>query len=254
MQKMLIADDQVPNGNLSSEADIRDHYGRLYGDPGFAEGFVFIRRLINLLRTRGYSVDSANTPDRVIELAKNETYNLVVLDLGWYTVEKMPKDEKMVLGWKLAEEIKRNSSAQILMFSNRLYEDQELAHTAAEKKCLPVYKSYDDACLKNLLVTIRWAAFHKSSAETLTEEQKFYSFKMYRWLSKVLLASILGSLVLLLATVILVVTNNTETTVASSIFGVVSTLLAVLFISMFLHIRRIFLDKTKRDLIYLYYE
>jgi hypothetical protein len=223
MQRLLIADDQVPDSNLSSENEIRDHYARLYRDQGFAEGFVFLRKLINLLRARGYNVDCANTPDKVIDLVKTETYNVVVLDLGWYAIDNMPKDDKMILGWELADEIQRNSSARILMFSNRFYEDQELARTAAEKGYLPVYKSYDDACARNLLVTIRWAALQKSHTETLSEEQKIYSFRMYRRLSNVLLASIISSLVLLLITVILVVTNKTETTIASSIFGVIAT-------------------------------
>ncbi len=82
MQRVLIADDQVPDSKLSSDEEIRDHYTKLYKDREFAEGFVFIRKLINLLRARGYSVDCADTPAKVIDLVKNETYDVVVLDLG----------------------------------------------------------------------------------------------------------------------------------------------------------------------------
>ncbi len=223
MQRVLIADDQVPDSKLSSDEEIRDHYTKLYKDTEFAEGFVFIRKLINLLRARGYSVDCADTPAKVIDLVKNETYDVVVLDLGWYTIENIPYDDRMILGWQLAEGIHRNSSAQILMFSNRFYDDQELARTAAEKGCLPVYKSYDEACARNLLVTILWAILKKSLTETLRDEQKLYSFRMYRRLSNVLFVSIVSSLLLLLSTVVLVVTNQTTSTIASSIFGVVAT-------------------------------
>jgi hypothetical protein len=109
------------------------------------------------------------------------------------------------------------------MFSNRFYEDQELSKTAAEKGCLPVYKSYDEACARNLIVTVRWATLQKNPTETLSDEQKIYSFRMYRRLSNVLLVSIISSLLLLVFTVVLVVTNRTASTIASSVFGVVAT-------------------------------
>ena len=223
MQRVLLADDQVPDSKLSSDEEIRHHYTTLYKDKEFAEGFVFIRKIINLLKARGYHVDSADTPAKVLDLVKRETYNVVILDLGWYTAENIPYDDRMILGWQLAAEIHRNSSAQVLMFSNRFFEDQELSRTAAEKGCLPVYKSYDEACARNLIVTVRWAMLQKNPAETLSDEQKIYSFRMYRRLSNVLLASIIASLLLLLFTVGLVVTNQTASTIASSVFGVVAT-------------------------------
>ena len=222
MHRLLIADDQVPDSSLSSEEEIRNYYLKLYKDSGFAEGFVFMRKLIKLARERGYEVDCVSTPPKVIDLVKKETYEVVVLDLGWYTFDKLPYDERMVLGWKLAKEIQQNSSAQILMFSNRFFEDQELARTAAEMGCLPVYKSYDEVCARNMLVTILWATLRKNLADTLTNERKIHSFRMYRRLSNVLLASIMSSVILLLATVVLVVRNAAQTTVASSIFGVVA--------------------------------
>lgn len=223
MKRILLADDQVPDIKLSSDDQIRDHYTSLYKDKGFAEGFVFIRNITNLLKTRGYHVDLADNPRDVLDLVKAETYDVVVLDLGWYTVENMPYDDKMILGFELVDEIQRNSSAQILMFSNRFYEDQELARTAAEKGCLPVYKSYDKACARHLIVNVLWACLQKGPAERLSDEQKFYSFRMYKRLSTVLLASIASSLLLLLIAVFLVVTNETTATVAASAFGVVST-------------------------------
>ena len=222
MHRLLIADDQVPDSSLSSEEEIRNHYLKLYKDSGFAEGFVFMRKLIKLAGERGYKVDCASTPSEVIALVKKETYDVVVLDLGWYTFDKLPYDDRMVLGWKLAEDIQQNSSAQILIFSNRFFEMPELARTAAEKGYLPVYKSYDEICSRNALVTIQWATVRKNPAETLINERRIQAFRMYRRLSNVLLASIISAVVLLLATVVLVVRNAAQTTVASSIFGVVA--------------------------------
>jgi len=221
MYRLLIADDQVPDSNLSSDQEIKEHYMRRYQDSGFAAGFVFMYNLMNLLKTQGYEVDSANTPAKAIELVKRSSYDVIILDLGWWTAKKK---DKMILGWQIAKEMQRNSPAQILMFSNRFYEDQELAETTAEMGCLPVYKSYDDACTKNLVVTIRWATLRKAPGQVLDEETKAYSFKMYRRLSNVLLGTIIATVILLLVSVGLAAKGLTGPTVISTIFGAMSTL------------------------------
>ncbi len=229
MPRVLFADDQIPDSTLFSCSDdeIRDHYTKLYRKEKFAEefaeGFVFMRRLVNLLKSRGYQVDTADTPATVSDLAKRTTYSVIVLDLGWWTVQDMSYEDKMVLGWSLAAEIRQNSSAPILMFSNRFDKDAELARTTAEKGCLPVYKSYDEACGKHLIVTMLWAALQKSFAETLDDEERIHSFRMYKRLSAVLLASIVCALLLLVVTVVLVVAQQTKFTIASSAFGIVTT-------------------------------
>jgi hypothetical protein len=223
MYRLLIADDQVPDSDLSSEKEVMDHYSNRYQDSGFAAGFVFIYKLMNFLKSQGYEIDSANTPSKAIELAQKGGYHVIILDLGWWTIENMKYEDKIVLGWRLAEEMQRNSPAQILMFSNRFYEDQELAKTTAEMGCLPVYKSYDDACTKNLLVTIRWATLRKTSGQVMDEETKAYSFKMYKRLSSVLLGTIIAAVILLLFSVALAAANLTKANMISSVFGAVCT-------------------------------
>jgi CheY-like chemotaxis protein len=89
MTRILIADDQVPDSTLSSENEVRDHYMALYQDPEFAMGFVFLRRLILLLRERAYELDCANTPDAARDFAKRNTYDAIILDLGWWTLESL---------------------------------------------------------------------------------------------------------------------------------------------------------------------
>jgi len=223
MFRLLIADDQVPDSKLGSEREVRDHYLERYRDPGFSEGFVFIYRLVNFLKENNYKVDVADTPAAALELVKKYTYDVIVLDLGWWTIDGMAYDDKMRLGWQMAEEIRKTSPAQILMFSNRFYKDETLAKTTAEMGCLPVYKSYDDVCARNLLVTIRWATLRKPLAQVISEETKAYSFRMYRRLSSVLLGAIVSSVALLLVSVSLAALQKTPETVIASVFGTVST-------------------------------
>src|SRR2546423_10800041 len=155
MTRILIADDLIPERSFSSDQEVRNHYLMKYKDDRnaveLAEWFVFFRKLMLLLRERGYEVDGANTPVTALDFVKRNTYDAIVLDLGWYTLENMSYDDKMLLGFSIADQIRQYSPAQILMFSNRFPERSDLAATAAEKGLLPVYKSHDEACMYHLL-------------------------------------------------------------------------------------------------------
>jgi len=229
MFRLLIADDQIPDSNLSSEEDIREHYSKLYQSKGFVEGFVFMYNLIHFLKEYNYVVDCANNRSMAITLVKTKTYDVIILDLGWYP--------DMTLGWEIASEIQQHSSAQILMFSNRFVERKgkvdpkevsplELGKTTAAHGCLPVHKSYDKIFMDNLLIAVRWATLRKSPDELLVAKRKDYSFKMYRHLSNVLLGTIIASVACLIILICLIgyaftTGNNVEQKALASISGVI---------------------------------
>ena len=231
MPRVLIADDQIPDNELLSDQDVRDHYSTLYGQDAdgreFIEGFVFLRKLTLLLRDRGYDVDCANTPAAVLHLATHNTYDAIILDLGWYTVENMSYDDRMRYGFSIADQIRQHSSAPILMFSNRFPERNDLAETAAGKGLLPVYKSDDEACKLHLLVAMKWVMHGRTLADRLREEQKMHALRMYRLLSYVLVIAIAAGVILLGTTTIAVVIRNGDLTLASSLFGIVSSFISV---------------------------
>jgi len=116
------------------------------------------------------------------------------------------------------------------MFSHQFYENQELAATAAEKGCLPVYKTYDDACARNLLVTVKWAANRVSAQTGRIEELKDFDLGEYKLLSRLLLVSIAAAIALLLVSVLFVVVNLTAATVISSTFAIVVTTVDALLV------------------------
>ena len=66
MTRILIADDLIPERSFLSDQEVRNHYLMKYKDDRnaveLAEWFVFFRKLMLLLRERGYEVDGANTP------------------------------------------------------------------------------------------------------------------------------------------------------------------------------------------------
>jgi CheY-like chemotaxis protein len=223
MKKILIADDQVPRGDLHTKEAIRSYYSKEYNDPEFADGFVFLYKMIKTLKARGYSVDAVNNPKAVLKAVRKEQYDAIVLDLGWWTVTDMEYDDKMILGWSLSEQLKEHSSAPIIMFSNRFFEDENLSRTAAENGLLPVYKSFDDACLKQAIVTIRYVTMKKPFSVIIQERQTNHAFKMYMRLSTVLLWAIVLSVVLLLVSVVLTIKKPSLDSTVSSIFGFILT-------------------------------
>jgi CheY-like chemotaxis protein len=227
MFSVLIADDMVPDRSLTSEENVREHYSSLYPGTEFADGAVFVYKLLNLLRSEGYSVDLANTRADALRLAASESYDVIILDLWWWAEKEIKSDdEKKVLGFQMADEILRaNPSEQILMFSSRFFQDAGLAKTAAEKGCLPVFKSYNDVSAKSLLVTIRWVLFRKACAERVLDQVKLISLKTFRQLSTFLLCSIISATVLLFFAVLLALFKKTDASIVASIFGTVATFL-----------------------------
>lgn len=216
-QRVLLADDQAPDPKMRhlSDAELRQHYLEKYKDHGFAEGFVFLRGLVKKLGVHGYSVDCANTPEEVVKQCSKpgNIYDAIILDLGWFTVTTMSYDQKMQLGWDLAEKLRQHQSAPILMFSSRFLEEERLAQSTAEKGLLPVYKTSDEACADHLLVTVRWAASSRSAAELIDQQRKLLELRVqqekelralrtYQWLSNILLGSIVLSLTLMAVTVV----------------------------------------------------
>jgi CheY-like chemotaxis protein len=252
MTRVLLADDQAPDPKMRhlSDAELRQRCLEEYKDllvevevpdtekENFADGFVFLRKLVNQLQERGYTVDCATSPEEAVEKAKSNVYDAIILDLGWFTVRTKSYDEKMRLGWDIADVLRQHQSAPILMFSNRFLQDAQRAQTTAEKGLLPVYKTSDEACASHLLVTVRWAASSRSAAELLEQQRKLWellaeqevklgSIRTFRWLSNILLVSIVLNVALIAVTVVFTLVHfDRKVADVSSVLGLLSTLIS----------------------------
>jgi CheY-like chemotaxis protein len=258
MIRVLLADDQAPDPKMSdlSDAELRQRCLEEYSDlleqekvpntkwPDFAEGFVFLRKLVNQLRDEAYSVDCANTPQEACDQCSkaDNVYNVIILDLGWFTDRTMSYDDKMRLGWKIAIDLQKHQAAPILMFSSRFLEDKRLAQTTAQNGLLPVYKTNDQACADHLLVTVRWAVFapemlkerRKLSEQIAKEQQQLVelkatesSLRAYQWLSPILLGAIVLNVALIGVTVVFTLVHpDTDAAKVSSVLGLLSALIS----------------------------
>ena len=264
MTLVLLADDQAPDPKLGhlSDAELRRHCLEEYkdllaeekisdaGKADFAEGFVFFRKLVNQLLEEGYAVDCVTSPEEAIEKAKSNVYDVIILDLGWFTVRTKPYEEKMLLGWKIADDLRQqHQSAPILVFSNRFWKETPRAQTTAQKGLLPVYKTNDEACASHLLVTVRWAAYapkmleeRRKLAEQLATERRLVleerqrvveleakasSLQTSQRLSLILLGSIVLNVALIAVTVVfMLVYPDREVAKVPSVLGLLSTLIS----------------------------
>jgi CheY-like chemotaxis protein len=262
MTRILLADDQAPDPKMDhlSDAELRQHYLKYehqefveeYERQEFAEGFVFMRELVKTLRVHAYKVDCANTPEETAKKCAEpgNIYDAIILDLGWYTVTTMLYDKRMLLGWDIAEKLRQHQSAPILMFSSRFLKNERLAQSTADKGLLPVYKTSDAACADHLLVTVRWAASSRSAAEVIDQqrkllelrvdqEEKLRSLRTYRWLSDILLGSIVLSVALMAVTVVfMLVYNDKNAASVSSVLGLLSTFISSVIYQFIRYYRR----------------
>jgi CheY-like chemotaxis protein len=238
MIRLLLADDYVPDGNLSSDQAIRDHFLHQYSNDQnrdeIAEWAIFLRGLVRLLEQQAYQVDCASTPDQARDLTKHQRYDAIILDLGWYALfasGHIDYDRAMIYGFTLGNEIRQSSPVPILMFSNRYYEKDDLARTAADLGFLPAYKSNDETCKKQVLVTIRWL-LDKATLEDRRREEatnhalqmyRDHALRMYKWLSYTLIGSIgLGGILAVVA-LVNVFRDSLEVTAAATVFGLISS-------------------------------
>jgi CheY-like chemotaxis protein len=254
MTRVLLADDQAPDPKMDhlSDAELGQHYLEKYKDREFAEGFVFLRELVKKLGEHGYKVDCVNTPEEAVKQCadRGNIYDAIILDLGWYTITTMSYNQRMLLGWEIADALRQHQSAPILMFSNRFLQDERLAQTTAEKGLLPVYKTSDAACADHLLVTVRWAASSRSAAELIeqqrkllelrvAQEEKLKSLRTYRRLSDILLGSIVLSLALIAVTVVfMLVYPDKKAAGVSSVLGLLSTFISSVIYQFIRYYRR----------------
>jgi len=204
INRILVLDDHVPDPGISSAREVYDKYNEILRNPSVAQNYTFIFKLIKILRISGFTVDSTDNPERAFELLKKRTYSSILLDLGWYDDDKQSYDYNRSAGWKLVDKIKSHTSTPVVMLSNRIYDDQGLAEMALERHLMPVFKSYDDECIKHITVTVRTFTTSTSLEDILKTRPKLLAVRMYKLLSRILSYSVLGSLALLAVSFVLI--------------------------------------------------
>lgn len=151
MLRVLIADDQIPDENVSdSEVLIwaRKNYPRARN--GFINAFAVMRQAVNTLRD-DCDVKVARRHSEALSLIEKERFDVAIVDLGWAGDAAVSRKIERTAGWQLIDAIteedakhpERPPTAQII-YSSRFETHPDLGQQAVAKGVLPFYKPYGE--------------------------------------------------------------------------------------------------------------
>jgi len=147
--RILFADDQIPDDGVPDD-QIVEAVRREY--PAAHDGFIRAFAVMRQAR-RAASEDNDVTVARrladALSLVESGTFDVAIIDLGWYWDPSVPEVDRPTAGWKIATALdeadrrcpERPPTAQII-YSARFDSEPQLAERAASKGKLPVLKPY----------------------------------------------------------------------------------------------------------------
>lgn len=147
--RVLFADDQIPDEDIPDH-EIYDVLRARYpkAQDGFIRAFPLMRRVVRSVAENN-DVTVAMRYQDALALAREEHFDVAIIDLGWYADKAVRQADRPVAGWKIAaaideadaEDPERPATAQII-YSARFGSNPELGQIAANKGKLPFFKPY----------------------------------------------------------------------------------------------------------------
>jgi hypothetical protein len=134
-----------------------------YGDNANTNGFynqcIFVGGIIQSLRDSGYKVTTARKYSNAIKVIESSSFDLAIIDLGWYMDTSLPEKDRPSAGWMLCEEIdekdvQRGKNTPQILFSSRFPKEPELSRIAAQRKKLPIFKEATDVVKNSLMAAV----------------------------------------------------------------------------------------------------
>ncbi|MFC1825677.1 response regulator [Thermodesulfobacteriota bacterium] len=112
-----------------------------------------------LLESMDHEVDTATTYTNALHFARNNSYDIAVIDLGWFTdkTSGIQHDKKLVErgGFRIADEVrKKNPSTQLILYSSRI-DQPEVKETAVKKHMLCIQKSFNETSRQSLASMVK---------------------------------------------------------------------------------------------------
>jgi hypothetical protein len=94
-----------------------------------------------------------------IKLISEGTFDLAIIDLGWYMDSSVPVNERPCAGWSLCEKLDEKAASAAtcvpqILFSSRFPTHPELSRDAARKQKLPLFKQATPVVLNSLLAAV----------------------------------------------------------------------------------------------------
>ena len=150
--KLLFADDQLPDDEIA-DGDVCDVISKRYPHArhGFITAFVKLRGIVLALRDRNYDVTIANTYDKAIRLARDECFDIAIIDLGWSGDHSLEPARQRDAGWAIANQLresdrshKRTMPTAQIIYSSRFASNPDIGSQACKDGILPFFKVYSE--------------------------------------------------------------------------------------------------------------
>jgi CheY-like chemotaxis protein len=112
-----------------------------------------------LLDSMDHEVDTATTYAGALDAAKNNEYDIAVIDLGWFTDKTSGIDHDRQLvergGFRIADEVRRrNPGTRLILYSSRI-DLPEVKEAAARKGMLCIQKSFNETSRQSLASMVK---------------------------------------------------------------------------------------------------
>jgi CheY-like chemotaxis protein len=112
-----------------------------------------------LLLSMDHTVDTATTYTTALDLSKENSYDIAVIDLGWYTDRSsgIQHDKELLErgGFRIADEVrKKNPDTKLILYSSRI-DKPEIKETAIKKKMLCIQKSFNETSRQSLASMVK---------------------------------------------------------------------------------------------------
>jgi len=124
-----------------------------------------------LLVSLDHEVQTANTFQTALQLARSIPFDIAVIDLGWYTDQTsgIQGDASLVEtgGFRIADAIRElHPNTQLILYSNRI-DKPEVRETATHKRMLCIQKSFDEVSRQSLVSMVKAFALLLSSGSAI---------------------------------------------------------------------------------------
>jgi hypothetical protein len=224
--RVLIADDHIPDEDIPNDG-IGQAIVKKYSsaDPKLEKKQRFMRKVVTKLRNSGLDIYICNRASTLREKLGQAEFNVVVIDLGWFAdFEVPPAKREEIMGWDLVDIVKKKKKdIPILLCSERIMTDPEIARGAVENEVLPIAKRHDDTFIAILEATLKFVGRPIADVHAI-------DFKMYKVLSYLTILLMALALVFLAVGLYLALTKtDIEVGAVTSGLGVITTAMSSLF-------------------------
>lgn len=136
------------------------------------------------LKDLNHKVTTATTFEQALEYARTGTYDIAVIDLGWFTdhslVSEVGTEDAGAGGWDLLKEVKRRNPDTVRILYSARTETTDVAHAAAKEGVYCIKKRFSPDGRRNLAEVVKVIADRLSCENELRERVEHLGTELER--------------------------------------------------------------------------